>query len=225
MRKSARFKVLDGWRDELYEIHNPHYHGLAIERSGSALFGVKTYGVHMTVYTHVAGELKIWVPRRAKTKQTYPGMLDNSVAGGLTIGEKASECIVREAGEEASLPEELVRRDAKPCGTVSYFHVRDMPDGGESGLYQPECQYVYDLEVAPDVVLRPNDEEVGEFHLWTVKQVQDALSFGEFKPNCALVLLDFFIRHGVITPENESKYVEISERLHRKLPFPGPGSL
>ena len=222
LRKSKKFKILDGWRDELYAVYHPYRKGIAMERSGTALFGVNTYGVHMTVYTYAAQQLKIWVPRRARTKQTYPGMLDNSVAGGLSIGEKALDCIVREADEEASLPEQLVRSTTKPCGAVSYFLIRDKAAGGESGLLQPECQYVYDLEVDWDVTLRPKDNEVDEFYLWTVPEVQQALARGDFKPNCALVLLDFFIRHGIILPENEPAYTEIVSRLHRRLPFPGP---
>jgi len=35
-----------------------------------------------------------------------------------------------------------------------------------------------------------------------------------FKPNCALVLLDFMIRHGLITAENEPNFLEIMTRLH-----------
>ena len=222
LRKSKKFKILDGWRDELYAVYHPYHRGIAMERSGTALFGVNTFGVHMTVYTYEAKELRIWVPRRARTKQTYPGTLDNSVAGGLSIGEKALDCIVREADEEASLPAQLVRSAAKPCGVVSYFLIRDKAAGGERGLLQPECQYVYDLEVDSDVTLRPKDNEVDEFYLWTVPEVQQALAHGDFKPNCALVLLDFFIRHGVIQPDNEPAYTEIVSRLHRRLPFPGP---
>ena len=45
---------------------------------------------------------------------------------------------------------------------------------------------------------------------------------GEFKPNCALLMLDFFIRHGILTPENEADFDEIKSRLHRPLNFPGP---
>lgn len=42
---------------------------------------------------------------------------------------------------------------------------------------------------------------------------------GQFKPNCAMVLLDFFVRHAILTPDNEADYAEIVSRLHRKLPF------
>ena len=218
-RKNGTFELLNGWRDELYPIVGAEG-DLTIERAGAALFGIVTMGVHMTAYTRTEEGLRIWVPRRAATKQTYPGMLDNTVAGGISAGETPFNSLVREASEEASLPEEMVRKGAKACGTVSYFHIRDKRAGGETGLLQPEVQYVYDLEVGSEVVLKPSDDEVQEFYLWTVERVQEALAAGEFKPNCAVVLLDFFVRHGILTAENERDYAEIVARLHRKLPFP-----
>lgn len=36
---------------------------------------------------------------------------------------------------------------------------------------------------------------------------------GEFNPNCALLMLDFFIRHGILTPENEADFDEVKSRL------------
>ena len=196
---------------------------VSMERAGSALFGINTYGVHMTAYVNTPQEgMKIWVPRRARNKQTYGGMLDNSVAGGLSTGEQPFECLVREAAEEASFSEQLVRSNAKPCGTVSYFHIRDARAGGEAGLLQPECQYVYDMEIGEEVIPKPGDNEVEDFYLWSVGEVKRALAEGQFKPNCAVVLLDFFIRRGILTAENEKDYVEIVSRIHRKLPFPTP---
>ena len=224
-RANDIFEVLKGWRNELYPIygHQPQNRiGVSIERSGSPLFGIHTYGVHMTAYVNTQEGLKIWVPRRSRSKQTYGGFLDNSVAGGLATGEQPFDCLVRESSEEASLEEAVVRRYARPCGTVSYFHVRDEKAGGEGGLMQPECQYVYDLELPEAIQPRPNDTEVECFYLWSVDEVASALANGEFKPNCAVVLLDFFIRHGLLTAENEPNYVEIVSRLHRKLPFPTP---
>lgn len=217
-RKIGAFKVLEKWRNELYTIHGPT-DLISMERSGSPLFGIVTYGVHMTAYVNTKEGMKIWVPKRAQGK-TYGGMLDNTVAGGIATGEQPLECIVREAAEEASFPEELVRSKVRPCGTISYFSFRDERAGGESGLLQPEVQFVYDMEVGPDVIPKPCDDEVEDFRLWTVDEVQGALSQGLFKPNCALLLLDFFIRHGILTAQNEKDYVEIASRLHRKLPFP-----
>lgn len=220
-RDEGIFRVLKGWRNELYPVYGANGELLLdIERAASPLFGVVTYGVHMTAYVRTKEGIKLWVPKRARNKQTYGGMLDNTVAGGISTGEEPFECLVREASEEASLPENLVRKGARAAGTVTYFYVRDQRAGGETGLLQPECQYVYDLEVGDDVLPRPGDSEVEDFYLWTVEEVQRALGKGEFKPNCALVLLDFFVRHGIITQVNEKDYIEIVSRLHRKLEFP-----
>jgi len=237
MRETSHFRVLDGWRNELYPVyginslHNssaPQYKGqhrevlLSIERAASALFGIVTYGVHLTAYTRDVNTstLKFWIPRRAATKQTYGGMLDNTVAGGIATGEAPFESLVRECTEEASLSEELVRRNAKAVGAVTYFHIRDERAGGETGLLQPECQYVYDLEMNVETVPRPCDNEVQGFELMSVGEVREALGKGEFKPNCAVVLLDFFVRHGLLTAESEDGFVEIVARLHRRLEFP-----
>lgn len=228
MQLTGHFKVLEKWRDELYPVFGPEKELLfSIERSASPLFGVVTYGVHMTAYTRTTGadgkeEYKIWVPRRSRTKQTYGGMLDNTVAGGTATGESFFECLVRECAEEASLPEDLVRSRVKQCGAVTYFYIRNEKAGGESGLFQPECENVYDLELPSDgsVVPKPNDDEVEEFYHWTVSEVQEALSRREFKPNCAVVLLDFFIRHGLMRAESDKDYIEIVARLHRMLEFP-----
>jgi hypothetical protein len=35
-----------------------------------------------------------------------------------------------------------------------------------------------------------------------------------------MVMVDFFVRHGLITAENEPDYLEISSRLHRRLEYP-----
>lgn len=217
-RAKMRFQELKGWRDEQYPIVGAYK--ITMERAGSALFGIVTLGVHMTAYTRTSKGMMIWVPRRSPTKSTYPAMLDNSVAGGISAGETPLRSLIREAAEEASLSNDTVRDGAIACGTVSYFHIRDSRGGGETALLQPEVQYVYDLELPEDAVLKPSDDEVQEFYLWNVQQVQMAMAEGQFKPNCALVLLDFFIRHGILTAESEKHYVHINSRLHRNLPFP-----
>ena len=63
------------WRDELYPVYIDAFGSrteeriaFVLERTACALFGLVTYGVHMTMYT---ADWKIWVPTRAKTKQTW----------------------------------------------------------------------------------------------------------------------------------------------------------
>jgi len=62
------------WRDELYTVFKNAFGprtedntAFYLERTACALFGLVTYGVHLTMYTQ---DGKIWVPTRAKTKQT-----------------------------------------------------------------------------------------------------------------------------------------------------------
>jgi hypothetical protein len=89
------------WRAELYPIYKnpfvPHVSvevGLAnkvfeMERAACALFGVVQYGVHLTIYhpevkgadNEVKEEMKIWVPTRSKTKQTYVNFFTHSTRG------------------------------------------------------------------------------------------------------------------------------------------------
>ncbi|KAI1498167.1 NUDIX domain-containing protein [Biscogniauxia marginata] len=228
-REHGTFDVLRGWRDELWPVYGSNnteilYSG---ERSGTGMFGVMRYGVHMTGYVRddtASHGIKIWVPRRAADKSTYPNMLDNTVAGGLMTGEDPLECMIREADEEANLAEPLVRSRVVHTGIVTYIYVTDERVGGEAGQIYPEMQWVYEIELKPTAgeTPTPKDGEVAEFHLWTVEQVREALDRGEFKPNCALIVLDFFVRHGVLTRENEPDFDEIVRRMHRKLPFPGP---
>lgn len=225
MRATGHFQVLSKWRDELYPVFGEDGTVLFdVERAASPLFGVVTYGCHLTAYVkQKVGDQEaiwIWVPRRARSKQTYGGMLDNTVAGGIASGETPFVSMMREASEEAGLPEELLQKHAKPVGTVSYFYVRDPRAGGEKGLMQPECQYVYDMEVSEDVEMEAVDGEVDEFTLMAVDDVKEAMARGEFKPNCALVLLDFFIRNGFLSAERDQHYAEIVSRLHRVLEFP-----
>jgi 8-oxo-dGTP pyrophosphatase MutT (NUDIX family) len=225
-RENKEFKILEGWRNELYPVYGPNNELLySVERTAAALLGVVMYGAHMTAYVKSPESsygIKLWVPRRASRKQTYAGMLDNTVAGGMATGEDPFECIIREAHEEASLPDGLVRENATPHGTVSYIYLRSKLASGEVGLVQPEVQYVFDLELPANITPKPNDSEVECFYLWTVEEVQDHMLKGEFKPNCALLMLDFFIRRGILTPENEDEFAEIKSRLHRPLNLPGP---
>lgn len=50
--------------------------------------------------------------------------------------------------------------------------------------------------------------------------MQKAILANKFKPDSAAVLIAFFIRHSIITAENEQNLVDVVCHLHRKLPFP-----
>lgn len=224
MRQENCFSILRGWRDETFPVFGPNKTViLHIERCACPLFGVVTYGVHAIAYVPPSTNVhcpKVWVSRRAYSKATFGGMLDSTVADGIASNETPLSTLIRECDEEASFSPEFVRSEAKAAGAVTHFYVRDQRSGGEVGLLQPECQYVYDLPVPSDIICKPNDGEVEEFYLWTVDEIRDALARREFKPNSALVMLHFLIRHGIITSTNEKDYLEIVSQIHRRLEFP-----
>ena len=209
------FSILNGRHSEHYRIIGTQ-HPVTLERFASPLFGIASRGAHMTGFTRMAtGEIKVWIPRRAKHLFTYPNMLDTTVAGGVKADHTPFECIVEEAHEEASLPADFVRTNAKSVGVLTY-----MNDVRKTGLVRPDVLYVFDLEMPTDMVPRPNDEEVADFTLMSVEEIQRAMAGGDFKPNCNLVMIDFFVRYGILTAESEPDFVDIVSRLHRKLLVP-----
>lgn len=213
------FEVLAGRHSEKYRIPGS-LHPVSVERFAAPLFGTIGRGAHLTAYTKSPTGIKIWVPRRSANLKTYPGKLDTTVAGGVSAHETPFSTVVHEADEEASLDEKLVRRDVKATGILTYMHSTDASFFAEKDLVIPDMLYVYDLELAADVVPTPKDDEVKEFYLMTIEEVEKALRYGEFKVNSAVVMIDFFIRHGIVTEENEEDYAEICMRMHRRLPFP-----
>ncbi|GAA5841411.1 hypothetical protein JCM3766R1_004075 [Sporobolomyces carnicolor] len=225
---------LAGWRDEVYNIYGPAPKFSAeenplpgsnvafrLERAACSLFGVTTFGVHCTAYVEEEGqELKIWVPRRSATKATWPSYLDNTVAGGITAGDLPRQSILREFSEEASLPPRVVSPLLRQTGVITYVYRQTL------GWLQPEVQYVYELKLPSDGTIKPTtnpaDGEVESFELMGLERVVQKLVDGKFKANCALVLIDFFIRHGLLTAENDVRFLEVAGRIHRELGLPGP---
>ncbi|KAI9163748.1 thiamine pyrophosphokinase [Paramyrothecium foliicola] len=225
-RKNTTFKLLKGWRNEPWPVYSRKGELLfSMERAAMGLLGTMRYGVHMVAYVRDSNApygVKFWVPKRAADKSTFPSMLDNTVAGGLMTGEDPFECVIREADEEADLPDAVVRNGARCVGTVTYIYITEEEHVGEGDFIYPECQWVYELELPTDVVPKPKDGEVAEFRLCDVDEVKRDLADGKYKPNCALCVIDFFIRHGILTQDNEPDLAEIQRRLHREIAFPGP---
>ena len=136
---------------------------------------------------------------------------------------RSFETIIHEADEEASLPSSFVRQNTRSSGVVTYMHRTGPGFFAEQGLVYQDMVYVYDLELPPDMVPTPRDDEVKEFYLMGVEEVREAMGRGEFKPNSAVVMLDFLVRQGLVTEENEGDFVEICTRMRRRLPFPVTG--
>lgn len=210
-REGGHFECLRGWRDEKYEV-KPQFSDaplLHMERSATCLLGVTTYGVHVNGFVRGReGSLSMWIGKRSRNKPTFPGMLDNLVAGGLASGMGVQETLLKECGEEASLSE-TIAATARPAGSVSYSYDHD------GGIF-PECQFVYDLELPQGLVPEAQDGEMEEFYLWPLEQVKEAIARPVFKPASALVTLDFLIRHGAVDADREPFLQQLMEGLHRE---------
>jgi hypothetical protein len=207
--------VIRGWRDEAYPIGFDFYEPplMQMERAAVPLFGARAYGVHLNGFVGKGPDLRLWVARRSPNKQTAPGKLDHLVAGGQPLGTSLMANLAKEAAEEASLPEPLVRR-ARPVGFVSYITERS------EGLRNDIC-FAFDLELAASFEPRNTDGEIESFALWPIERVRERLSTsGDFKFNVALVNIDFLVRHGYLSPE-ERGYIDIVEGLRLSSP-PSP---
>lgn len=213
--ESPDVALFTGWDDEMFAIYAADgEHIMNMDGMGLDGFGVVNFAVHMIGFVRGKdGSTKYWVPRRAKTKATYPNMLDNTVGGSLSAGEKPIDCMVRECEEELCLDREYTRANLLPCGAASY--AMDRADDGKPSC-QHQVQYLYEMELAESIVPKIGDGEVGEVNLLTIDEVKAALANGEFKLNCAISWIAFMIRHGHISSENEPNFLEICARLHRK---------
>ena len=201
--------IVRGVRNELYAVTRSYGEPpfLQMERAAIPHFGVRAFGVHMNGYVRDDDGIHMWIGRRARGKHTYPGMLDNLVAGGQPIGIGLRENLIKECGEEAAIPREIADR-AVAVGAITYC--MEAPDG-----LKPDVQFCYDLELPLDFKPRNTDGEIEEFHLWPIARVADVVSeTQEFKFNCNLVVIDFLIRHGIIPPDHPD-YVAICQGLRR----------
>lgn len=78
--ESPKVSILTGWDNEIFPLYAADgQHVLDIDGMGLDGFGVINYAVHMIGWINTTEGTKYWVPRRAKTKMTYPNMLDNTV--------------------------------------------------------------------------------------------------------------------------------------------------
>ncbi|KAF8865666.1 thiamine pyrophosphokinase-related protein [Acephala macrosclerotiorum] len=211
--KRGKVDCLRKWGAEVLPVISANGdHVLDMDLCGVDVFGIRTFGVHLTAYVRTDEGLKYWVPRRAKTKTPYAGMLDNTVAANLFSGQKPLEKIIRRAADEASIPIEYTSKHTKACGTVTYQMTRT--NEGKPGC-QHHVQYVYEMELAPNMVPKPFNGDVEKFKLMTLQEVVDALHRREFNFR-AMTWVAHFIRHGIVNPDNEPKIIEVCARLHRK---------
>ena len=197
LRRLADDGLIPGWRDEAYPV-GPSFAApqlFQMERAAVPLFGVRAYGVHLNGFVGRGDAIDMWIGRRSLDKSVAPGKLDQIVAGGQPAGLSLAANLGKESAEEASIPPRLSGR-ARPVGAVSYCAERD------EGL-RHDVLFCYDLELPADFTPVNTDGEIAEFYLWPMRRVAETVEGSDdFKFNCALVVIDFLIRHGLIAPDH-----------------------
>ena len=179
-----------------------------IERTLTAPLGCLTFGVHLNGYVRTRQGIELWVAKRSQHKPTFPGKLDNMVGGGQPAGLGLFENLVKECFEEAGISETQANQ-AIATGTISYRHT----DG--RGLKR-DILYCYDLELPDSFMPACHDGEVESFQRLPIDEVLSIIAKSDaFKYNCNLVIIDFAIRHGVLTGDNTPEYAILCERRNQ----------
>ncbi|KAG5982581.1 hypothetical protein E4U55_001687 [Claviceps digitariae] len=236
-------KWVKTWDLEADAEHHPirglgvHLTGLKVPSPLRGVFGIVTAGAHLNMYTMVGvgdnARMHIWMAKRSD-KVTYAGKLDQLVAGAMSSRDdnKAIEVLRREAMEEAGLAVDVetgqVSRRGEYVGTVqrgpriSFYDKKDGVAGSEVGQLEPGIRFTFDLQVEAGFVPEPCEPDcIAGFMLKSVDEVKRDLKNREWKPNCALVMLDFLLRKGQMLPEEEEDglFRHLGPALQRPLPF------
>jgi 8-oxo-dGTP pyrophosphatase MutT (NUDIX family) len=187
-------------RGELFDVcARPDLPALSrVDRGAIPFFGIRAAGVHLNGLVQRPDGLHMWVARRARDKLLDPGKLDHIVAGGIPAGLSPLQTLIKEAAEEAAIPPELAEQ---ALSVAAFGYAMERREG-----LRRDWLYAYDLFLPGDFTPQPADGEVEAFELWPIGRVFEAVRDTEdFKFNVNLVLIDLFIRLGLIAgPEAAS---------------------
>ncbi|PID46254.1 MAG: NUDIX hydrolase [Proteobacteria bacterium] len=200
--------IIESWLSEQYSV-SQHFQGdslMCIERAATAFLGVRGYGIHVNGLVRKKDGIHVWVATRSTHKPSYPGMLDQIVAGGQPAGISLMDNLIKEAAEEAGIPADIATQ-ASFAGEIHYCAAtsRGLHNGGI---------FVYDLWLSEDFVPHNTDGEVASFQLLPIQEVADLVDHTtKFKDNCNLVNIDLFLRLGVIN-DSHPDYHAIKDALY-----------
>lgn len=218
MEHLRNIDVIKGWRDELYPLAQGFYDEpvLLVERAAAPFLGMQQYGVHINgIVKGENGEEKMWMARRSKTKSKYPSMLDHIVAGGQPAGLSLIENVVKECAEEAGVPGDLTLAGIQAAGAVSYEIFEPADNNAYDGVITRALLFNYDLFLPNDFTPTVVDGEVEEFFVWSIDEILHSMNKDyedPIKPNCYLVIIDFLLRKGYLSPDTPG-YLDILREL------------
>ena len=79
-----------------------------------------------------------------------------------------------------------------------------------------------ELPADGSVIPQPNilDGEVQSFSLMDLQDVLQALLEGRFKSSSAMAVVDWLIRHGYVTEENDARFADVCRHLRVDVGLP-----
>jgi 8-oxo-dGTP pyrophosphatase MutT (NUDIX family) len=161
--------LITGWRDEQYEVYaeasgEPLFR---IERAAVKRFGVRGRASHLNGIVQTGRGWSMWIARRADSKTSDPGKLDNLVGGGVAAGLDFWQTLIKECREEAGIPFFLAET-ARQRDTLAFDY--RVPEGLDSNEVE-----VFDLLLPAGFVPRNEDGEVAGFELLPFAEVRERL--------------------------------------------------
>jgi 8-oxo-dGTP pyrophosphatase MutT (NUDIX family) len=188
------------WRREAFDVRAAEDSPVLshIDRGALPKFGIYAEGVHVNGLVRRADGLHVWVAHRAADKLLDPEKLDHIVAGGINAGMGPDDTLIKEAAEEAAISAELADY-ALSVGRICYAMER------AEGLRR-DLIHCYDLDLPEDFEPQPVDGEVSSFALWPIARAMEAVAeTDDFKFNVTLVLIDLFLREGLLGDGTEAR--------------------
>ena len=162
-----------------------------IDRGAIPSFGVVAAGVHLNGLVRRADGLHVWIARRAADKLLDPGKLDHITAGGVPAGLTPEQTLVKEAEEEAAIPAALASRPAASPRSAMRWSVPRACGAICCTATTSTCPRI--------------SSRVPRTARWRLRVVagrarcsQTVRDTDEFKFNVNLVLIDLFLREGLI---------------------------
>lgn len=198
--------LVNNWRDELFSIYldvDRNNEIFRLERGVVPLLALQAHGVHLNGYVMIHDRPHVWIGQRSANRVIAPLKYDQLVAGGLPAQLSLKENLYKEAQEEAGIPKKLID-PAKYVGKIQY------KTEDEFGI-RNDVLHCYDLELPKDFVPHNQDGEVEQFLCLPIPEIVQLLQKeDQFKPNTALVMLNFLVRHDWISVD-DSGYQAIME--------------
>jgi len=110
---------------------------------------------------------RLFLQKRADTKDVQPGKWDTSVGGHLALGEEYGQAAYRELREELGVQEVTLE------GPLYTYRMR-------SAI---ETEAVCSYRLVYDGPIRPDPMEISEGRFWSFQEIRAGLGKGAFTPN------------------------------------------